>query len=185
MFASFFATFGISGIILSLCVFTVLVISIERLYFFFIEYSVKNGDAFLAMLLEILENIKTKPLNIREIHISQEIDRIEQILGKGVNLIRFISAVAPMIGLFGTVLGIISIFGSIADSNSPITPALIADGLHEALYATAIGLFIAITAMGISVFFHHIINERIQRYIYIMNEENIRIDYEVDDKKQA
>jgi len=57
-----------------------------------------------------------------------------------------IGSTAPFIGLFGTVLGIIRAFSSLAVSHGA-TPAAVADGIAEALVATAAGLFVAVPAV--------------------------------------
>lgn len=52
---------------------------------------------------------------------------------------------APFIGLFGTVLGIIQAFGALSDSQAASSGVM--KGISEALFATAIGLFVAIPAV--------------------------------------
>jgi biopolymer transport protein TolQ len=70
------------------------------------------------------------------------IDRIADRL----NILATIGAVAPFVGLFGTVWGIMRSFTAIAgEQNSSL--AVVAPGIAEALFATAIGLFAAIPAV--------------------------------------
>jgi biopolymer transport protein ExbB len=59
-----------------------------------------------------------------------------------------IGMIAPMIGLFGTVLGMIKSFGAVAQDVSATKPALLAAGVSEALVATAAGLLVGIPAMA-------------------------------------
>ncbi len=66
-------------------------------------------------------------------------------LDSGLPSLAVISSVAPFIGLFGTVWGIMTSFASIADSNDT-SLAVVAPGIAEALAATAIGLAAAIPA---------------------------------------
>jgi biopolymer transport protein TolQ len=70
-----------------------------------------------------------------------------------------IGAVAPFIGLFGTVWGIMNSFQGIAASNNT-SLAVVAPGIAEALFATALGLVAAIPAV---IFYNHIGSE-IGRY---------------------
>jgi biopolymer transport protein ExbB len=60
-----------------------------------------------------------------------------------------IASIAPLLGLFGTVIGMIEIFGSQAPSNASGggNPAQLAHGISIALYNTAFGLVIAIPAL--------------------------------------
>ena len=74
--------------------------------------------------------------------IVQEIDRLADRL----NFLATVGAVAPFVGLFGTVWGIMRAFTNIAaEKNSSL--AVVAPGIAEALFATAIGLFAAIPAV--------------------------------------
>ena len=74
--------------------------------------------------------------------IAGEIDR----LGDRLNILATVGSVAPFVGLFGTVWGIMRSFTAIgAAGNSSL--AVVAPGIAEALFATAIGLFAAIPAV--------------------------------------
>ncbi len=177
----FLFQFGIAGFLLFICALATSIITMERAYFLFILHSPWKRDLFLASLLEILEEEKYKPIHIREIYISQEIERIEALLSKGLTLVRFISVAAPMCGLFGTILGMISIFGAIAESTQAITPSLVSKGLKEALYATAMGISVAVPSVGVNLFFHRVVNARMRKYLYILNIENAKLDYKDND----
>jgi biopolymer transport protein ExbB len=67
-------------------------------------------------------------------------------LERGLTALATLGSNAPFIGLFGTVLGIIQAFGSLASQTSGGTTSVMA-GISEALVATAIGLFVAIPAV--------------------------------------
>ncbi len=71
-----------------------------------------------------------------------EIDRLSGRL----NILATVGSVAPFVGLFGTVWGIMRAFTAIAAENSS-SLAVVAPGIAEALFATAIGLFAAIPAV--------------------------------------
>lgn len=71
-----------------------------------------------------------------------EIDRLADRL----NILATVGSVAPFVGLFGTVWGIMRSFTSIADANNT-SLAVVAPGIAEALFATALGLFAAIPAV--------------------------------------
>lgn len=74
--------------------------------------------------------------------IAHEIDQ----LGDRLNILATIGSVAPFVGLFGTVWGIMRSFTAIA-SQQNTSLAVVAPGIAEALFATAIGLFAAIPAV--------------------------------------
>jgi biopolymer transport protein TolQ len=85
--------------------------------------------------------------------VAEEVDK----LGDRLNVLATIGAVAPFVGLFGTVWGIMRSFTSIAaEQNTSL--AVVAPGIAEALFATAIGLFAAIPAVIAYNRFSHAIN---------------------------
>jgi biopolymer transport protein TolQ len=71
-----------------------------------------------------------------------EVDRIAARL----NILATVGSVAPFVGLFGTVWGIMRSFAAIAGANNT-SLAVVAPGIAEALFATALGLFAAIPAV--------------------------------------
>ena len=84
---------------------------------------------------------------------AQEIDTLSDRL----NVLATVGSVAPFVGLFGTVWGIMRSFTAIAgEQNSSL--AVVAPGIAEALFATAIGLFAAIPAVIAYNRFSHAIN---------------------------
>jgi biopolymer transport protein TolQ len=73
---------------------------------------------------------------------NRELSRMES----GLGVLAIIGSAAPFIGLFGTVWGIMNAFRSIAASDNT-SLAVVAPGIAEALFATALGLFAAIPAV--------------------------------------
>jgi biopolymer transport protein TolQ len=69
-----------------------------------------------------------------------------------------VASAGPFVGLFGTVWGIMSSFRSIAASKNT-SLAVVAPGIAEALFATAIGLFAAIPAL----IFYNILSGKVAR----------------------
>ena len=94
--------------------------------------------------------------------IAQEADRLSERL----NFLATVGAVAPFVGLFGTVWGIMNSFFQIGQQqNSSL--AVVAPGISEALFATAIGLFAAIPAVIAYNRFSHRVDQleaRLQRF---------------------
>ncbi|MBW0145826.1 protein TolQ [Sphingomicrobium clamense] len=74
--------------------------------------------------------------------IAGSLDRLSDRL----NILATVGSVAPFVGLFGTVWGIMRSFTAIAGANNT-SLAVVAPGIAEALFATAIGLFAAIPAV--------------------------------------
>jgi biopolymer transport protein ExbB len=80
-------------------------------------------------------------------------------LERNLGVIGTIAVIAPFVGLFGTVLGIIRAFQDIALKGNS-TPAVVAAGVSEALITTAAGLFVAV----IAVIFFNYFKTRIKAY---------------------
>ncbi len=78
-------------------------------------------------------------------------------LADRLNVLATIGSVAPFVGLFGTVWGIMRSFTSIASAQNT-SLAVVAPGIAEALFATAIGLFAAIPAVIAYNRFSHSVN---------------------------
>jgi len=87
-------------------------------------------------------NLQERISNMLEINIEKEIEKIE----KSYTFLATVGSTAPFIGLFGTVWGIMNSFQSIAISRNT-SLAIVAPGIAEALFATALGLLAAIPAV--------------------------------------
>jgi biopolymer transport protein TolQ len=85
--------------------------------------------------------------------VASEIDRLADRL----NILATIGSVAPFVGLFGTVWGIMRSFSGIAAAQNT-SLAVVAPGIAEALFATALGLFAAIPAVIAYNRFSHRLN---------------------------
>jgi len=87
-------------------------------------------------------NLNQKISSMLEGNIEKQISKIE----KGFTFLATVGSTAPFIGLFGTVWGIMNSFQSIAISRNT-SLAIVAPGIAEALFATALGLLAAIPAV--------------------------------------
>jgi biopolymer transport protein TolQ len=87
-------------------------------------------------------NLVEKMSGILEVGIEKQMSKIE----KGFTFLATVGSTAPFIGLFGTVWGIMNSFQSIAISRNT-SLAIVAPGIAEALFATALGLLAAIPAV--------------------------------------
>ena len=87
-------------------------------------------------------NLDEKISRMLEINVEQQMEKIE----KSYTFLATVGSTAPFIGLFGTVWGIMNSFQSIAISRNT-SLAIVAPGIAEALFATALGLLAAIPAV--------------------------------------
>jgi len=81
-----------------------------------------------------------------------------------------IAVVAPLLGLFGTVIGMIEIFSAFSPAGAD--PAQLARGIAVALYNTAFGILIAIPALVC----HRLLRARVDQYLHRMEREATILD---------
>ncbi len=96
-----------------------------------LEFGLKRGEKNRADITDALSIALMEHLNTLE---------------RNLSIIGTIAVIAPFVGLFGTVLGIIRAFQDIALKGNS-TPAVVAAGVSEALITTAAGLFVAVVAV--------------------------------------
>ena len=99
------------------------------------NYLIQNKSQSQAVLTE-------KVKRVMDVAIDKEVEKYENKL----TVLATVGSVAPFIGLFGTVWGIMNSFQSIAISRNT-SLAIVAPGIAEALFATALGLLAAIPAV--------------------------------------
>ena len=100
-------------------------------------------EAMESLLKKKTKNNLSEKMNIfLEVGIEKQMSKID----KGFTFLATVGSTAPFIGLFGTVWGIMNSFQSIAISRNT-SLAIVAPGIAEALFATALGLLAAIPAV--------------------------------------
>jgi biopolymer transport protein TolQ len=104
----------------------------------------------------LIPGVKDRIEKAMSVTILRETDGIEKQLG----ILATIGSVSPFVGLFGTVWGIMNSFSAIA-ARHDTTLAVVAPGIAEALFATAMGLLAAIPAV---IFYNRFVAE-IGRYV--------------------
>ena len=87
-------------------------------------------------------NLNERMSSVLEVNIEKQMTKLD----KGFTFLATVGSTAPFIGLFGTVWGIMNSFQSIAISRNT-SLAIVAPGIAEALFATALGLLAAIPAV--------------------------------------
>ncbi|MCX8238795.1 MAG: MotA/TolQ/ExbB proton channel family protein [Akkermansiaceae bacterium] len=101
-------------------------------------------------------------LNVTEREASRVILQHE----RGLRILALIAAISPLIGLLGTVWGMVIAFSKIAKLGETVTPADFADGIWTGLLTTVAGLLVAIPAMAMA----RIFEARVDRLVHDLNE---------------
>ncbi|QFT62869.1 MotA/TolQ/ExbB proton channel family protein [Roseivivax sp. THAF30] len=83
-------------------------------------------------------------------------------LERGFRFLDSVAQLAPLLGLFGTVLGMIEAFQALQDAGAQVDPSILAGGIWVALLTTAVGLVVAMpTALALSWFEARMDDERV------------------------
>jgi biopolymer transport protein TolQ len=114
---------------------------------------------------------------VMEVTIAREIERLERRL----LVLATVGSAGPFIGLFGTVWGIMTSFQSIAASKNT-SLAVVAPGIAEALFATAIGLVAAIPATIFYNKFASEVNKQTQRLEGFADEFAAILSRQIDER---
>ncbi len=108
-----------------------------------------------------------------------ELNRITDRTSANLRGLDTIVAIAPLLGILGTILGIMQSFNALGDSMNT-NPQAVGDGLSEALLTTAIGLIIAVPSLVVHNFFVSIANKHVARLEQYAEELAISLNAKPD-----
>lgn len=129
-----------------------------------------NTNNPLGRVLKVHEDNPSMDTETLELKLSEGILKETPKLESGLVLLKIISAVAPLMGLLGTVTGMIITFQAITIFGAG-DPKAMAGGISGALITTVLGLLVAIP----TVLLHTIVNGRAQRIIHVLNQQTTGI----------
>lgn len=158
---------------LACCAIVALMICLERSIFAIQAIKCKNQQ-YKALADYAIEH-QLKPKAIRDEMVALKLEALQEKYFHGLKLLRIIGTMAPMLGLLGTILGIIDAFKRIAAQAGPVSPNLIADGLWEAMLTTAVGLIIALPILFLAFFFRHLSEQQLKQFCMQLNQLSITL----------
>lgn len=129
-----------------------------------------SNDNPLGRVMLVKEANKDADLETLELKLSERILKELPVLQSRLTLIKIVSVVAPLIGLLGTVTGMINTFQAITLFGTG-DPQLMAGGISQALVTTVLGLVVAIPMVFIST----LLNTRSRGIINILQQESAGI----------
>ncbi|WP_418114029.1 MotA/TolQ/ExbB proton channel family protein [Vibrio scophthalmi] len=130
--------------------------------------------AFQSMRMLLNHRHFTKPL--REEAVSIWLFKKRQQFRSGIRLLSMIGVISPLIGLLGTVLGLMEMFKGITSTQGAISPANLADGLGLAMTTTAAGLLIALPAIMGAQLLSMWVEKTLAKIEYTLNHSNLHIE---------
>jgi biopolymer transport protein ExbB len=129
-----------------------------------------NPDNPLGRVLKVAEDNPGIDGESLELKLEEAILKERPQIESGLNMIKIISMVAPLMGLLGTVTGMIQTFQAITDFGAG-DPKLMAGGISTALVTTVQGLVVAIP----TVFMHTILSGKAKRIVHVLEEQSAGI----------
>ena len=106
------------------------------------------ADARSPLVQALAQAIRGQQRGVDESMVREEVLRfgrdVLESLRAGFRPLEVIASLAPLLGLFGTVLGMIEAFRQLEQAGSQVNPAILSGGIWEALLTTAVGLAVAI-----------------------------------------
>ena len=126
-----------------------------------------HTDNPLGRVMQAYEDNKQLGLEALELKLGEAILRERGPLEKHLTLIKIVSVISPLLGLLGTVTGMINTFQTITLFGTG-DPKLMAGGISQALVTTVLGLVVAIPV----VFFHTVANTRSKAILSVLEEQS-------------
>ena len=131
-----------------------------------LKSSSARDDNPLGRVLKVHETNPNMDPETLELKMAEAVLSETPKLEQGLTLLKIIAAVAPLMGLLGTVTGMIITFQAITIFGAG-DPKAMAGGISSALVTTVLGLLVAIP----TVLLHTVVNGRSQRIIHVLNEQ--------------
>ncbi|QFT56658.1 MotA/TolQ/ExbB proton channel family protein [Microbulbifer sp. THAF38] len=140
--------------------------------------STPNTNNPLGRVLAVAEENKGVDGETLELKMEEAVLKERPAIESGLNLLKIIAMVAPLLGLLGTVTGMIVTFQAITIFGAG-DPKAMAGGISSALITTVLGLCVAIP----TVLMHTIVNARAKRVLHILEEQSAGIVAENAERK--
>ncbi|MBB1269482.1 MotA/TolQ/ExbB proton channel family protein [Shewanella sp. SR44-3] len=99
-----------------------------------------------------------------------------QQLHAGLKLLQTLGVITPLLGLLGTVLGLIAMFTELGQSQGPVTPAQLSQGLGLAMNTTAAGLLIAVPSISAAHLFGFYADHHLSHISQVLNRLNLWLE---------
>lgn len=163
---------GVPLLILSLVGCSVIV---ERILFYARLAKPEHCPIFAKIKKNLEENAE-QPKPIRDELATYLLLEAKKPYDFGIRILRIIAVTSPMLGLLGTVVGIIAAFKKISMHEGPVYPALIADGLWTAMLTTAVGLAIALPCLFAAFVFARMGEKRMEIYQEKLNQISLTLE---------
>jgi biopolymer transport protein ExbB len=170
---------GVIGyVIVTLGVFVVLLAIGRFVYLLFVDRKIQTqltaldspGDNPLGRVLKVFQDNKAEKIEHLELKLGEAVLRELPRINRGLSFLKISAAVAPLLGLLGTVTGMIITFQAITLFGAG-DPKLMAGGISQALVTTVLGLTVAIPTLLL----HNLVNSKANKITQIIEQEAVAL----------
>ena len=143
---------------------------LERCFYFGATFH-NPKKSYMARIKKTAEESKDLSKDEKRRALEKEAGLIYYEMNRGLWFLNFVSAVAPSIGLLGTVVGLISAFQGMANAGGQVDMKDLSGGIWVAMLTTAFGMMISIPSLFFYRTFKRIIEKRVMRIGLFIEEE--------------
>ncbi|TQV70232.1 DUF3450 family protein [Exilibacterium tricleocarpae] len=169
---------AIGYVIISLGVFGILLALFKLVALSFVNHRMNRqkqdlqrpADNPLGRVIKAYQNLPSRDPELVELKLGEAILREVPRVNRGIALLKIIAAVAPLMGLLGTVTGMIITFQAITLFGAG-DPKLMAGGISQALVTTVLGLCVAIPVLLL----HTLVQSRAQQISEVLEQESVAL----------
>ncbi|MFC3094481.1 energy transducer TonB [Alteromonas sediminis] len=170
---------GVIGYVIVVLGALVVALAIGRfLYLVYLDNRIQNqlnhlskpGNNPLGRIIQAYEDNKSENLDHLEIKLGEAVLREVPPINRGLSFLKISAAVAPLLGLLGTVTGMIITFQAITLFGAG-DPKLMAGGISQALVTTVLGLIVAIPTLLL----HNLVNSKATKITQIIEQEAVAL----------
>lgn len=124
----------------------------------------------LGHIVKVYQEHRHEPLDVLELKLGEAVLREVPVINQGLSFLKITAALAPLLGLLGTVTGMIVTFQAITLFGAG-DPKLMAGGISQALVTTVLGLIVAIPTLLL----HNFVSDRAKKLTQIIEQESVAL----------
>ena len=170
---------GVIGYLILFLLLTALIMCVEkyrklRLYESLVHSQLHSQEVLknnpLGEMMQVFDKFQQKSQDILELKMDEVLIKQTAVIKKGLNNVKLMANISPLLGLLGTVIGMIATFQSITLFGTG-DPKLMAGGISQALVTTALGLVAAIPL----IFIHSFLLGKANQIIQVFEEQSLSL----------